>query len=167
MGHAPLLGQIACVTGGSRGIGAAIAAALAQAGADVAVTARKVEALDETCRQVGSLGRRALPVVMEMADVASIRQAVDSVEQTLGPIDILVNNAGINIPRPATDVNEAQWDQILDVNLKGAFFCAQAAAHRMQTRRHGKIVNVSSAAGLIPAHERAPYGASKAGLIML
>ncbi len=167
MDYAPLLGKIAFVTGSSRGIGARIAAVLARAGADVAVAARRLDTLGETRAQIESLGRRALAVEIEMTDVHSIRHAVESVEQDLGPIDILINNAGINIPCSATEVTEEQWDQILNVNLKGAFFCAQAVARGMMARRHGKIVNVSSAAGLIPAHERAAYGSSKAGLIML
>jgi NAD(P)-dependent dehydrogenase (short-subunit alcohol dehydrogenase family) len=167
MDASPLYGKSAFVTGGSRGIGAYLAVALARAGANVAVAARAVESLRETCAQIVSLGRRAFAIEVEMTDVRSIQRAVETVEQSLGPIDILINNAGINIPRAATEVTEEQWDQILDVNLKGAFFCAQAVARGMIARQSGKIVNVSSASGLIPAHERAAYGSSKAGLIML
>ncbi len=162
-----LHGQVALVTGGSRGIGAAIAVELARAGAAVAVSARKLESLAPTCDTIKALGRGVLPVELEVSDLSSIRRAVEASERGLGPIDMLINNAGINIPRPAMEVSEEQWDQILDTNLKAAFFCAQAVGRGMLERRRGKIVNVSSAAGLIPAHERAAYCSSKAGLIML
>ena len=92
---------------------------------------------------------------------------VDQVEAELGPIQVLVNNAGVNIPRPAEQVTEEQWDEILDANLKGAFFLAQEVGRRMIPRGRGTIVNVASAAGLVAREERAAYGSSKAGMIML
>ena len=167
MSQETLQGKVALVTGGSRGIGAAIAVRLADAGADVAVTARRLDTLADTCRQIDATGKRSLPIALEVTDLANIREAVQTVEATLGPIDILVNNAGINIPRPAGQVTEAQWDQIFDINLKGVFFCSQAVGQGMIARNRGKIINVSSAAGLIAAHERAAYCSSKAGLNML
>ena len=162
-----LEGKVALVTGSSRGIGAGIAVKLAEAGADVAITARRLESLEETASRIKALGGRTLPVELEVTDLSNIRKAVASVKQDLGPIDILVNNAGINIPRPATEVTEEQWDQILDVNLKGAFFCSKEVAPSMIAREKGKIINVSSAAGLVPLEERAAYSSSKAGLLML
>lgn len=162
-----LSGKVALVTGGSRGIGAAIAVRLAKAGANVAVTARRLETLDNTCQQIKTTGRRGLPVALEVTDLANIQKAVQTVEAMLGSIDILVNNAGINIPRNATDVTEVQWDQIFDINLKGVFFCSQEVGQGMIKRSGGKIINISSAAGLIAAHERAAYCSSKAGLNML
>ncbi len=162
-----LEGKIALVTGSSRGIGAGIAVKLAESGADVAITARRLDSLEKTASRIKALGGKTLPIELEVTDLSSIREAVASVEQDLGPIDILVNNAGINIPRPATEVTEDQWDQILDVNLKGAFFCSKEVAPGMIARAKGKIINVSSAAGLVPLEERAAYSSSKAGLLML
>jgi 2-deoxy-D-gluconate 3-dehydrogenase len=162
-----LTGSIALVTGGSRGIGAAVARDLAEAGADVAVSARDRDSLADTCRQIEPTGRRSLAVAFDVTRTSTISEAISSVERELGPIDILVNNAGVNLPRPALEVNEDQWDTILDTNLKGAFFCAQRVGQTMVARRGGRIVNIASAAGLIPAHERAAYCASKAGLVML
>ncbi len=133
----------------------------------MAITARRLDSLEETASRIKALGGKTLPLELEVTDLSNIREAVASVEQELGPIDILVNNAGINIPRPATEVTEEQWDQILDVNLKGAFFCCKEVAPSMIARKKGKIINVSSAAGLVPLEERAAYSSSKAGLLML
>lgn len=163
----PLQDQIALVTGASRGIGAAIATTLAEAGANVAITARDTASLHETAAQIIAMGRRCLSVACEVTDTASVDAAVTQIEATLGPIAILVNNAGVNIPRLALDASEAQWDTILDTNLKGAFLCAQRVGRTMVDRRSGRIVNISSAAGLIPALERVAYCSSKAGLIMM
>lgn len=160
-------GQIVLVTGASRGIGAGIARELARAGADIAITARDVQRLDSLRAEIAALGRRCLALVLDVTEVASIEPAIARVEEELGPIDLLVNNAGVNIPRPAVEITEAQWDSVLDTNLKGVFFCAQAVGKRMISRGSGVIVNVASAAGLIPAEERAAYCSSKAGVVML
>lgn len=165
--HLPLAGKIALVTGASRGIGAAIATALAEAGADVAVTARDLASVQETAAAIAALNRRCLPVACEVTSEPSVHAAVSHVEAGLGPVDILVNNAGVNIPRLALEATETQWDTILDTNLKGAFLCAQRVGRTMVERREGRIVNIASAAGLIPALERVAYCSSKAGLIML
>jgi NAD(P)-dependent dehydrogenase (short-subunit alcohol dehydrogenase family) len=160
-------GQTAVVSGASRGIGQAIAIALAASGADIAATARSTQHLDETVAKVRHLGRQCLPLPMDVTDVPSIALAIDHAAHHFGQIDILVNNAGVNVPMPAMRVTEVEWDAVLDTNLKGAFFCAQATARHMQPRGYGRIVNISSAAGLIPAEDRAPYCSSKAALIML
>ena len=162
-----LVGTVALVTGGSRGIGAAVALSLAEAGADVAVSARDLESLTETCSRIEALGQKSVPIACDVTRTSTISEAISTVERELGPIDILINNAGVNLPRPALDVSEDQWDAILDTNLKGAFFCAQQVGSSMVARRGGRIVNIASAAGLIPARERAAYCASKAGLVML
>ncbi|MBL8128610.1 MAG: glucose 1-dehydrogenase [Chloroflexia bacterium] len=167
MTSGPLQGRVALVTGASRGIGAAIATTLADAGADLAITARDVASLRESAAQIVAMGRRCLPVACEVTNAESVDDAVTQVETVLGPVDILVNNAGVNIPRLALEATEAQWDTILDTNLKGAFLCAQRVGRTMVDRRSGRIVNISSAAGLIPALERVAYCSSKAGLIML
>ncbi|MEA2523937.1 MAG: hypothetical protein QOF73_1164 [Thermomicrobiales bacterium] len=160
-------GRIALVTGASRGIGAGIATALAREGMAVAITSRRLDDLGETVQRIEHAGARAVPVELEVTSAASIRAAVERVRSDLGPIDLLVNNAGVNVPRPAVDVTEDQWDQVLDTNLKGPFLCAQIVGQEMIALGKGKIVNISSAAGLIPAGERVAYCSSKAGLIML
>ena len=162
-----LTGGVALVTGASRGIGAGIARDLARAGMDAAITARDAARLHAVTKEIEAFGRRCLPLALDVADVASICATIARVEEELGPIDLLVNNAGVNIPRPAVEITEAQWDSVLDTNLKGVFFCAQAAGKRMIARRRGVIVNIASAAGLIPAEERAAYCSSKAGVVML
>ncbi len=167
MNRFELGGQTALVTGSSRGIGAGIATELARAGADVAVTARRLDSVKETCRKIEALGRRAFPVELEVGDLDSIQKVVEQVERNFAPIDILVNNAGINIPRPAIEVTEKQWDEMFDTNLKGAFLCSKEVGQRMIERRQGRLINVASAAGLIPGHQRAAYCSSKAGLVML
>ena len=133
----------------------------------MAVTARRLDTLKEACREIEAQGRRAFPVELEVTDLQSIQNAVERVESQFGSIEILVNNAGTNTPRPAMEVTEEQWDQMLDINLKGAFFCSKEVGKRMIERRRGKLINVASAAGLIPGHERAAYCSSKAGLVML
>jgi NAD(P)-dependent dehydrogenase (short-subunit alcohol dehydrogenase family) len=162
-----LAGRIAMVTGASRGIGRGIALELARAGASVAVTARGVGDLAGTAREIEAAGTSALAVALEVRDRASIRAAAETVEERLGPVDILVNNAGVQRLRHALDVTEDDWDFVLDTNLRGLFFCCQELGRRMVERRRGKIVNVSSAAGLIPSAERAAYASSKAAVLTL
>jgi NAD(P)-dependent dehydrogenase (short-subunit alcohol dehydrogenase family) len=160
-------GRVAVVTGASRGIGQAIAYGLARAGAVVAVTARDARTLDTTLAELRALGASATGVALEMLDGSTIRAAVSQVEQTLGPVDILVNNAGTQRLRAAVDVSEDDWDTVLDTNLRGVFFCCQAFGAGMLARHHGRIVNVSSAAGIVAVKDRVAYASSKAGLNML
>jgi NAD(P)-dependent dehydrogenase (short-subunit alcohol dehydrogenase family) len=160
-------GRVAVVTGASRGIGQAIAYGLARAGAAVAVTARDTRSLDTTLAELRTLGAPASGVALEMLDRGTIRTAVSRVEQTLGPVDILVNNAGTQRLRAAVDVSEEDWDFVLDTNLRGVFFCCQAFGAGMLQRAHGRIVNVSSAAGIVAVKDRVAYASSKAGLNML
>ncbi|MSQ37510.1 MAG: glucose 1-dehydrogenase [Chloroflexi bacterium] len=162
-----LAGRVAMVTGASRGIGRGIALELARAGAAVAVTARNLADLNDTVREIEAAGSRALQVTLEVRDRSSIRAAVPAVEERLGPIDVLVNNAGVQRLRLALDMAEEDWDCVLDVNLNGLFFCCQEVGRRMVDRRRGKIINVSSAAGLIASPERVAYASSKAAVLML
>lgn len=163
-----LEGRIALVTGASRGIGEAIAVAFAEAGADVAVTARKASSLDAVRERVEAAGRRCLPVAAHNADPAALRALVDRVIAELGPIDVLVNNAGTNpVFAPIALVEEDAWDKIFQVNLKGPFLLSKWVAEGMMERGGGSIVNVASVAGLKPAPGLGAYSVSKAGVIML
>jgi 2-deoxy-D-gluconate 3-dehydrogenase len=163
-------GQVALITGAGSGLGQASAVALAQAGAHIALTELpgKEAAAEETVRLVESAGRRALALPL---DVTRLPMIIDAVERTLkhfGRIDILVNNAGINVPRLALDVSEEDWDRVLDVNLKGAFFVAQAVAKKaLLPQGGGKIINIASQNGVIGYNFRAAYCSSKAGVVNL
>jgi NAD(P)-dependent dehydrogenase (short-subunit alcohol dehydrogenase family) len=155
----------ALVTGASRGIGQAIAVALAEAGADVAVTARSLEGLAETRMLVEKAGRRCVELVQDVRDVASCADVTAAAADALGGLDILINNAGFENVRPSFDVDEALWESILSTNLKGAFFCAQAAGRVMAGSGGGAIVNLCSLTSYVGIPTATPYGASKSGLL--
>jgi NAD(P)-dependent dehydrogenase (short-subunit alcohol dehydrogenase family) len=155
-------GKVAVVTGGARGIGGAVASALAQAGAVVALLARDPAALAEAHAALTARGCKVMQVSADVSDNRSIEAAFDQVLRAQSKIDILINNAGVEQPCASLDVTEALWDRILDTNLKGAFFCAQAAARRMQGG--GSIINVCSLTSEVGIAGAAPYGASKSGL---
>jgi NAD(P)-dependent dehydrogenase (short-subunit alcohol dehydrogenase family) len=158
-----LEGKRAFVTGASRGLGQAIASALAERGARVAV-GELPERLVDAEAVAQRLGGVAVPV--DVRQVASVRAAVDQAAGRLGGLDILVNNAGVNVPQPALEVTEEAWDTVLDTNLKGAFFTAQAAATRMR-ERGGRIVNIASQNGVVAYPRRAAYCSAKAGMVNL
>ncbi len=160
-----LSGKVALVTGGSRGIGAALARGLAAAGADVAVTARDAERLGDTCRAIEALGRRAWATAVDAGSANSIQAGIRALEERTGPIDILVNNAGIEEVRPSLEVDEALWDRIVDTNLKGAFFTARAVGRGMAERRQGVILNLASLTSEVGVPTATPYGSSKSGLL--
>ena len=161
--------NVVLVTGGGSGIGRAIALAVAEAGADVAVceVPQQIEALDGVCEAIENLGRRALPLPLHLPNLAAIDSVVRRVLDAYGRIDVLVNNAGINIPKDALDVTEADWDAVIDVNLKGLFFMSQCAARSMVETGGGKIVNIASQNGVVGYYKRAAYCASKAGVVNL
>ena len=152
----------ALVTGASRGIGRAIAEGLAAAGANVAVAGRDVSALQDTATAIRNLGRTAHVIQMDVSNVASCRQGVAEAAAKFGGLDILVNNAGIEQVCASIDVDEALWDRIIDTNLKGAFFVAQAAARVM---RGGAILNLASLTSERGVPTAVPYGSSKTGLV--
>jgi NAD(P)-dependent dehydrogenase (short-subunit alcohol dehydrogenase family) len=156
-------GRTALVTGATRGIGRAIALALAHAGADVAVGARETAA-DEVVTAIESMGRRAIAVPMDMCDLGQIRAAVDRVVEDLGRLDILVNNAGQAPRNLAEDVVEADFDLTIDVNVKGTFFASQAAGRAMIRQGFGRIVSVSSQAGFVALPTESVYCMSKAAV---
>ena len=156
-------GKVALVTGASRGLGAGIADALKEAGATVAGTSRERGSAEQVAERLDSV-----PVAMDVSDIASVRAGVDRVASELGRLDILVNNAGLNIPQGIFDVDEASWDAVVDANLKGTFFAAQAAArHMVAGGEGGRIINVASQAGVVGIEERSAYCASKGGAVVL
>lgn len=160
-------GKVALVTGGSRGIGRAIALRLAEEGADLAICARNVAAAGEVAAAIETLGRRCL---VRQADVADAEQAAELVATTiaeLGRLDVLVNNAGITRDNLLMRMKEEDWDEVLAINLKGAFNCVRAAVRPMLKARGGRIVNITSVVGLLGNAGQANYAASKAGLIGL
>ncbi len=159
---APLAGKRALVTGASSGLGAHFAVLLAASGADVVIAARRTEALDDVARRMGSRGSVTC-LALDVTDAAS-RQALAA---SAGPIDILVNNAGVVRETPALTHGEDDWDAVLDTNLKGMFFLAQALAPGMQARGGGSIINVASILGLRQASGVVSYAVSKAGVIQL
>lgn len=158
-----LTGQTALVTGASRGIGQEIAVALARAGADVAITARDVTSLEACATEIAKLGRKAVPLALDVREVAQVNAAVNAAADQLGGLSILVNNAGVEEVKPSLYVTEEIWDKILDTNLKGAFFCAQAAAKRMTAG--GSIINLCSLTTEVGIPTAVPYGSSKTGLL--
>ncbi len=162
-----LTGRIAIVTGASKGIGYGTALALADAGADVVVTSRDVARVEPVAAEIRAMGREVLPLALEVTSLASIDRMVDATLNRFGRIDILVNNAGINIPEPAVEVSEAHWDRVLDINLKGLFFCAQKVGKVMLQQGRGKIINISSQMGFVGGRLRAAYCSSKGGVVQL
>jgi NAD(P)-dependent dehydrogenase (short-subunit alcohol dehydrogenase family) len=160
-------GRVALVTGGGRGIGRAIALALARAGADVAVAARTIPEIEEVATEVVALGRRAHFFPLDVSDRQQIAQAAGVVEKALGPVDILVNNAGISHSSPVQRVTDEEWDGVLAVNLTGPFLLSRACLRCMYARSFGRIVNVASIAGKTGLKYAAAYVASKHGLIGL
>jgi 3-oxoacyl-[acyl-carrier protein] reductase len=164
-GSVALLGRIALVTGGSRGIGKAIALALAAAGADVAVNYREREREARgVAEAIAKLGRRALPVHADVSNTGAVTSMLHTIAAQLGKVDVLVNNAGVALHRGLDELSEADFDRTIAVNLKSAFLCTQAVLPHMRAQRWGRIVNISSGAargaGVVGVH----YNASKAGM---
>lgn len=162
-----LTGKTALVTGASRGLGKHFALTLAHAGADVAITSRTLDSLDDTKAQIAALGRKVVPLALDVRNQASITAAVDAAQAALGRIDVLVNNAGCNIRKPALEVSWDDWNTILDTNLRGVFFVAQAAARHMVPAGKGRIINIGSVTSVAGYAGLGPYGASRGGVKQL
>ena len=160
-------GKVALVTGASSGLGARFAKTLSLGGAKVALAARRLDRLQALCDEIAAVGCDALPVTLDVNDPGAIKTAADIVESRLGPIDILVNNSGISVQRRLGDYSPADFDQVMNTNLRGAFFVAQEVGRRMVSRKSGRIINISSVAGLRAINQLAVYGMSKAGLIQM
>jgi gluconate 5-dehydrogenase len=162
-----LTGHVAIVTGTSRGLGQYFARALASAGADLVITSRDPETLEPFADEIAQLGRRAVPLALDVCDPKSIEAMTAAAEQAYGKIDILVNNAGMNIRKPALEVLWDDWNKILDTNLRGSFFVAQAVAKRMVARNYGRIINIGSVTSVAGYAGLGPYGASRGGVRQL
>lgn len=162
-----LTGQVALVTGAARGLGNAISLALAHAGADIALGLRDVNACGDLADQIEAMGRRALPLQMDVRQLDQIYQAVDNTVRYLGRLDILVNNAGQAPDNLAENVREEDFDLTLAVNLKGTFFASQAAGRVMIRQRSGRIINLSSQAAFVALPTESVYCMTKAAIAHL
>ena len=162
-----LTGQVAIVTGTSRGLGQYFATALAKAGADIVLTSRDRKTLAPFEAEIKALGRRAISLELDVQDQHSIERMAAEAEAAFGRIHILVNNAGCNVRKPALDVTWEDWNKVLDTNLRGTFFVAQAVARGMIANGYGRIVNIGSVTSVFGYAGLAPYGASRGGVRQL
>jgi gluconate 5-dehydrogenase len=162
-----LSGRTAIVTGTSRGLGQYFARALANAGADLVLTSRKRDDLATFAKEIEALGRRAVCLELDVRNQQSIEKFAADAEAASGYLDILVNNAGCNVRKPALDVTWDDWNLILDTNLRGSFFVAQAVARRMIPRGYGRIINIGSVTSVAGYAGLGPYGASRGGIRQL
>lgn len=162
-----LSGQVAIVTGTSRGLGQQFARALAAAGADLVLTSRRVETLAGFAEEMRAMGRRTLSVELDVRDAESIERMAATVEDTFGQVHVLVNNAGCNVRKPALEVTWEDWNLVLETNLRGSFFVSQAIARGMVRRGYGRIVNIGSVTSVFGYAGLAPYGASRGGIRQL
>jgi NAD(P)-dependent dehydrogenase (short-subunit alcohol dehydrogenase family) len=162
-----LTGQVALVTGASRGLGQYFGRALAKAGADLILTSRKREALAEFEAEIKAVGRRAVSLDLDVRNHASIQRMTEEAQAAYGQIHILVNNAGCNVRKPALDVTWDDWNLVLDTNLRGSFFVAQAIARHMIPHGYGRIINIGSVTSVFGYAGLAPYTASRGGIRQL
>ena len=162
-----LTSQVALVTGAARGLGRAISLALAQAGADVALGLRDINVAGDVGDEIRAMGRRVLPLQMDVREMQQIRAAINAAVAYFGRLDILVNNAGVAPENPAEDVREEDFDLTLGVNLKGTFFASQLAGRVMIQQRHGRIINMSSQAGFAALPTESVYCMTKAAIAHL
>jgi NAD(P)-dependent dehydrogenase (short-subunit alcohol dehydrogenase family) len=162
-----LTGKVAVITGSGRGLGKAIALGLARHGADCVLLSRTVSQVEQTAGEIRALGREVLALAADTSKKKDVDAVVARTVETFRRIDVLVNNAGIDIIKPAVDYTEEEWDQILDINLKGYFLCAQAVGRVMIAQRSGSILMNSSIAGSIGIVGLAPYASSKGGVNQL
>jgi gluconate 5-dehydrogenase len=162
-----LTGCTAMVTGANRGLGRRFAVTLAKAGADVLVTARRTDTLKDVCNEIEALGRHATPIPLDVASRESIQEMANAVERDFPKLDILVNNAGCNVRKRALEITWDDWNTVLDTNLRGAFFVAQAIAPRMIPQNYGRIINIGSLTCVFGYAGITPYCASRGGMKQL
>jgi NAD(P)-dependent dehydrogenase (short-subunit alcohol dehydrogenase family) len=160
-------GKVALVTGAKRGIGKAFALTFAEAGADVVVCGRTLPDLEKVADEIKALGRRSLAVKTDVSNKSEVESLVAFIVKEFGTLDILVNNAVVYARGPLVELSEEEWDNTLDIGLKGFYLCSQAAARVMMERRKGSIINMSSTAGIRPTGRQGAYSVIKAGGIML
>jgi NAD(P)-dependent dehydrogenase (short-subunit alcohol dehydrogenase family) len=165
--HLDLHGKVAVVVGGSSGIGKTLALGLAQAGADVVASARRIELVKALADEIESLGRRSLRVICDVADRESLEKLLQACVDAFGKVDILVNAAGITKRAPTLEFPEADWNRILDTNLTGTLRSCQVFGRHMIERRYGRIINIASMGSFLALYEVAAYSASKSGLVSL
>jgi len=159
-----LSGKVALVTGASRGLGQNFGRALARAGADLIITSRNASTLADFRAEIEGLGRTAISLELDVRDYDSIQRMAASAKKVFGKVDILVNNAGCNVRKRALEVTWDDWNLILDTNLRGSFFVAQAVARFMIEKRYGRIINIGSETSVAGYAGLAPYGASRGGV---
>lgn len=162
-----LEGKSVLVTGGGKGIGKDIALSFAKLGAKVVITGRNIDHLENTTTELQQYNSNCHFISTDLTHTNEIKNMVDETAQLIGTVDILVNNAGINIAKPSLNITEEEWDLMINTNLKAAFFCSQAAAKYMIPKKVGKIINIASQMAFVGYWNRAPYCASKGGMVQL
>jgi NAD(P)-dependent dehydrogenase (short-subunit alcohol dehydrogenase family) len=162
-----LSGKVAVVTGAGRGMGRYMALDLARFGADLVLCSRTLSELEQVRGEVEALGRKALVVTTDVGQIAEIERMTEMAVERFGRIDILVNNAGMNIPQWAEEATEEAWDRIMNINVKGVFFCAQTVGKVMIRQQKGKIINISSQSGSVGLIKRSAYCSSKGAVNQL
>ena len=163
-----LEGKVALVTGSSRGVGKAVALGFAASGADVVINyTSNQSAADSVVSEIQSMGRSAVAVKADVAVKTDVERLVNTAAETYGKLDVLVNNAGFTRPAMMVKMSEDQWDQVVDIHLKGAFMCSQAAGRLMKEQNSGKIINVTSVAGIVGTVGQINYSAAKGGIISM
>lgn len=162
-----LSGKVAIITGASRGLGQYFSRALARAGADLVITSRRLDSLNSFKEEIEALGRKALPLELDVRQEGSIEKMVEAAHEHYGKIDILVNNAGCNVRKPSVELTWDDWNLVLDTNLRGAFFVARAVVKKMIPRNKGRIINIGSVTSVFGYAGIAPYCASRGGVKQL
>lgn len=162
-----LANKTVIVTGGSKGIGKDIALTFAKLNANVVISGRNDKALDEALSELHTFNDKCIAVQGDLSDIAVVKNLIEKAASQFGTVDVLVNNAGVNIAKPAMEVTEEDWDTVLDLNLKSAFFASQSAAKYMLAQRNGKIINIASQMSFVGYYKRAAYCSSKGGLVQL
>lgn len=162
-----LTGKVAFVSGASRGLGKGFALTLAKAGCDLVCTSRTLESLHGICQEVKALGRKCLALELDVRNLESIQAAAAAAEDSYGRVDVLVNNAGCNVRKPAFEVSWDDWNLVLETNLRGTFFLAQAVGRRMASQNYGRIINIGSVTCVAGYAGLGPYGASRGGVKQL
>jgi NAD(P)-dependent dehydrogenase (short-subunit alcohol dehydrogenase family) len=161
-------GKVALVTGGTKGLGRAMADALASAGASVVLTGRSIDSAEAVAHDLATAeGVKTLGLAADVAVSTEVKAMVDRVLDAFGRLDILVNNAGINIRRPIEELEESEWDRVIATNLTGPWLCCRAAAGPMRKQKWGRVINVSSTLGQVGLADRTPYCSSKGGLTLM